>query len=208
MRRVTRRTWLISAATVAVFSSGLVILFSVLGGEAQRQDFADNLEFLKRGRPVIALCVSDLRTRGANETDALSRVDEAIAANRNSLWKGSFLEEERIDVDSPCASTPTVDSATDFLEYITDIRVVDQPGPHILNVFVVDSGFLETLSKLNLGRVIPHEYIDGAPGRPGGFQQVSSAFYVTAVELEDRDFVARNVAEALGCTEECAPAQE
>jgi hypothetical protein len=193
------------AAGVAVAAA---LSLTVFRGEAERADFAQNAEFIKRGRPDIALCVSWHRGSPDDpvEQELSSRLESALGDNKRGIWRGSFLESEPLIVESPCPVGPTVDgSTTDVMEYITDLRVVDSPGPYAVYVFVVGPAHLEALDKLNVGRVVPHEYVDPDPQRPGGYEQVASAIYLSAEDYEKGDVLARRVAEALGCTEECAP---
>ena len=204
-----KRLFLVASALVLGFGAASLLLVPRFRGEAKRQDFARNSEFIRSGRPAFAICISDLTTNALAPADLSSRIGDATKENRRTLWKGSFLEAEPIVIESPCPTGPSIDEKTsDISQYLADIRVVDKPGPYVVNVFVVEPSFLDTLARLNLGRVEPYEFIDPDPRQPGGYQQVSAAVYVSAAEFDQPAFLARNVAEALGCTETCSQVPE
>lgn len=74
----------------------------------------------------------------------------------------------------------------------------------MLYIFVVGPETLDILTKLNLERIIPHEFIDPNPNQPAGYQEVAAALYVSSEEFQDQAYVARQIAESLGCTESCS----
>lgn len=186
---------------------GALLLGSRGAGEAeQREDFAHNLEFFKRGREDFAVCVSDYTNAALSESNLLSRVETAVGENKATLWDNSFLENEPILVDSPCPKGPTVTAETgDVMDYLSSIPVVEEPGPYILYVHVVGRPVLDTLDRLNLTRIQRQELADFTPNQPAGYEQVAAALYLSREEFEDGEFLARQIAEALGCTEGCAP---
>ena len=202
----SRSLLLIVGALIVGFGTGAFLLSSVLGGEAApRQDLAENSDFFKRGRTGFALCVGDFSNSPATGSELSSGLTRAVDDNKSGLWKGSFLEVEDVKVKSPCPAGPTVDESTkDVLQYLGDIRIVDKPGPYIVYVHIVNASLLATLDRLNLGRVLPQEYIDPSPNQPAGYQQVASGVYLSRDEFEKPEFLARQIAEALGCTEACA----
>jgi len=207
MRVSTKRGQLLLACVGAIagLAAGAFIFTTVAPGEADRQDFADNAAFLKHGRRSLAVCVSDVSGTLGKEADVASLVENARDDNKRSLWKNSFLESEPLSVKAPCPVGPTVSKDTASIdEYLTSIRVVDTPGPYVLYIFVVDQETLQTLAKLNLERVIPHEFIDPDPDEPAGYVQVAAALYVSREEIQDRSYIARQIAQALGCTEACS----
>ena len=206
----SRRFLLIAGALVAGIAAGTFLFSSVFQGEAEREDFQHNSDFFKRGRPDFAICVSDYTADPASKSDLVSRVEGATDENKDTLWKDTFLEAEPVKVESPCPAGPTIDeNTTDVSQYITGIRIVEEPGPYVLYVHVVDASLLATLDRLNLEHVVPQEYIDPSPNQPAGYEQVATAIYLSRAEFETPEFLARQVAEALGCTESCsAPAPE
>ena len=204
----SRSLLLTTGALVIGLGAGAFLLFSVLGGEeagSQDEDFARNSEFFRRGRPDFALCVSDYTGDPLSGSELSARLKRAVDHNKANLWKNSFLEVEDIKVESPCPKGPPVSENTaDVNQYLLDIDVVDQPGPYVMYVHVVDAPLLATLDRLNLGRIMPQEYIDPNPNQPAGYEQVASSLFLSRDEFEQPDFLARQVAEALGCTELCA----
>lgn len=192
-------------AVVAGILAGVLLLQTDLRTQAEPgAEFSDSAEFLKRGRPELAIGVRwgvGGESGGAKHT---GNVEEAIAANKDALWRNTFLEFERIRVEEPCPKGPPVGSASDIGSYLAQIDVVDDPSPYIVFVHVVGDETLKTLDELNLGRIVPQEYVDGSPGSPGGYEQVSAALHVTEQEFEDIDLLGRYIAEALGCTEACS----
>ena len=207
MDMLSRRSRLFLAifGVIVGLAAGVFILTSVFPGQAERKDFADNAAFLKQGRLSLSLCVSDMTGDRAPASDIVSQIQGARDANKSSLWKNSFLESEPLDVTTPCPTGPTVGKGTIGVEdYLTSIRVVDKPGPYVLYVFVVSPETLDILARLNLDRVIPQEYIDPDPNQPAGYQQVATALYVNAEEFRDQAYLARQIAESLGCTERCS----
>ena len=198
---------LLAAAVLVGAGVGLWLLSSTGEGEAgPRADFEQNSEFFKRGRSEFAICVSDYTDPSANISDLSARVERAVEENKAALWKGSFLEVEDIKVDSPCPKGPTFDERTaNLMEQLGNIPIVDEPGAFILYVHVVGPELLATIDRLKLGgRIMPQELFDDSPNQIAGYVQVAAALYLSRTEFEQPEYLARQVAEALGCTEDCA----
>lgn len=187
---------------------GTFLLVSNGQGEAgPRADFEQNSEFFRHGRDEFAICVSDYTAPSADAAGLSGRVERAVDNNKAALWKGSFLEVEDIQVDSPCPKGPTFDENTaNLMEHIANVPIVDEPSPFILYVHVVSPELLATIDRLGLGgRILPQELFDATPNQIAGYEQVAAALYLSREEFERPEFLARQVAEALGCTEGCAP---
>lgn len=187
---------------------GTFLLVSDGQGEAgPRADFEQNSEFFRHGRSEFAICVSDYTGPSANGAGISGRIEGAVASNKAALWKGSFLEFEDVRVDSPCPKGPTFDESTaDLMEHLGNIPIVDEPGPFILYVHVLEPELLATIDRLKLGgRIMPQELFDATPNQIAGYEQVAAALYLSREEFERPEFLARQIAEALGCTEGCAP---
>jgi hypothetical protein len=167
---------------------------------------AQNSEFFKRGRPDFAICVSNYTDAAASSSSLTTHVTEAVEKNKATLWKNSFLAEEDIKIDSPCPKGPTFDeSTTDVMDHLGSIPIVEEPGPYILYVHVLEPSYFAIIERLKLGgRIMPQEFVDPDPSKPGGNEQRAAGLYLTLGEFQQPEFLARQVAEAIGCTEGCA----
>lgn len=180
---------------------GIFLLVSDGQGEAgPRADFEQNSEFFKRGRQEFAICVSDYTDPSANRSNLSARVERAVEENKAAVWKGSFLEVEDVQVDSPCPKGPTFDESTaNLMEQLGNIPIVDEPGPFILYVHVVGPDLLATIDRLKLGgRILTQELFDDSPNQIAGYVQVAAALYLSRAEFEQPEFLARQIATALG----------
>lgn len=186
---------------------GLWLLSSTNEREAGvRPAFERNLEFFKRGREDFAICVSDYTATAESSSGLTSRVRAAVGKNKAGFWQDTFLEAEPIVVDSPCPKGPTFDENTrNLMEHLGSIPIVEEPGPYILYVHVLSEPHFALIDDLKLGgRIMEQELADFSPNQVAGYEQVAAALYLTRAEFEDPVFLARQVAEALGCTEGCA----
>ena len=179
------------------------------GGSGQagtRPDFERNLDFFKRGREDFAICVSDYTATAGSSSELRSRVRTSVDENKAGFWRDTFLEAEPIVVDSPCPKGPTFDEHTrNAMEHSGSVPIVEEPGPYIPYIHVLDESHFALIDELKLGgRIMEQELADFSPNQVAGYEQVAAALYLTRVEFEDPAFLARQVAEALGCTEGCA----
>lgn len=175
----------------------------------QRPEFRAAAEFYKRGREDFKICVSDYTDRAGSASTLADATKEAIGANKDDLWKGTFLEFETVKVESPCPAGPTfTDDTADVMEFLDSIPVVDSPGPYILYVHVVPQSTIDTLDRLKPGRILVQEFVDPDPNQPGGLEEVAAALFMTNEEFAGPAHLARQIAEALGCTEGCGPPAE
>lgn len=172
-----------------------------------RPDFQANLDFFKRGRADFAVCVSDYTDAARSASDLTNRLEASVDVNKSELWRDTFLEEESIVVDSPCPKGPTFNENTrDVMDHLASVPIVEEPGPYILYVHVLDDAHFALIDELKLGgRIMAQEMADFTPNQVAGYEQVAAALYMTRAEFDEPAFLSRQIAEALGCTEGCAP---
>ena len=164
------------------------------------------MEFFKRGREEFAICVSDYTTTAGNSSDLTAHVRTAVDDNKAGFWRDTFLEAEPIIVDGPCPKGPTFDENTrDVMEHLGNIPIVEEPGPYILYVHVLDESHFALIDELKLGgHIMTQELADFTPNQVAGYEPVAVALYLTRAQFEDPVFLARQLAQALGCNEGCA----
>lgn len=192
---------LLAVAVLVGAGVGLWLLSSTGEGETgPRANFQQNSEFFKRGREEFAICVSDYTDPSAAGSGLSARVERAVEENKAAVWKGSFLEVEDINVDSPCPKGPTFDESTaNLMEQLGNIPIVDEPGPFILYVHVVGPDLLATIDRLKLGgRILTQELYDDSPNQIAGYVQVAAALYLSRAEFERPEYLARQISTALG----------
>ncbi len=207
---MTKRTtgFVLLAITLLVGAGiGVWVFLSTNEGEAGlRPGFERNLEFFKRGREDFAICVSDYTATAGNTSDLTAHVGNAVDDNKAGLWQDTFLEAEPIIVESPCPKGPTFDENTrDVMEHLGNIPIVEEPGPYILYVHVLEQSHIAVIDELKLGSyIMTQELADFSPNQVAGYEPVAVALYLTSAQFDDPVFLAQQIAKALGCTEDCA----